>query len=309
MDKTSKIFVAGHNGLVGSAIVDALSRNGFSNILTINSAALDLRNQEETLAFFKYNKPEYVFLCAAKVGGIKANNQYRGAFIYDNLMIQSNVIHSSYSCNVKKLLFLGSSCIYPKKAEQPIKEDYLLTGPLEPTNRPYAVAKIAGIELCQSYNQQYGTNYISLMPTNLYGEGDNFDLNNSHVIPALVKKALIAKESNAKHIEIWGTGKPLREFLHAKDLADASLIVMQQKQNDEHLLNVGSGEECSIKSLAELILELVDYPCDIKLNPQMPDGTYRKILDSSKINQLGWYPKISLKDGLRSLINHLQIKS
>ncbi len=300
MLKTDKIYVAGHRGMVGSAIVRKLSKERFENILTKTSAELDLRNQQAVNVFFEKEKPMHVFLAAAKVGGVSANNNYRGEFIYDNLMIEANIIHASYLNKVKKLLFLGSSCIYPKLAPQPLKEDYLLTGLLEPTNQPYAIAKIAGIELCNAYRAQYGCNFISVMPTNLYGPNDNYDLENSHVLPALLRKFITAKKEEKSFVEIWGSGKPKREFLHVDDLAEAVYFLMNN-YNDDEIINVGTGNDISIFDLAELIKEITNYEGNIKTNPSKPDGTPRKLLDVSKINNLGWKANISLEDGIKKV--------
>ena len=300
MDKASKIFVAGHRGMVGSAIVRKLQGEGYFNLVLRSSSELDLRNQGAVENFFKIEKPEFVFLAAAKVGGIMANNTYRADFLYDNLMIESNVIHQSYLHKVKKLLFLGSSCIYPKMAPQPLKEEYLLSGYLEETNEPYAIAKIAGIKLCENYRRQYGCDFISAMPTNLYGPNDNYDLNNSHVIPALIKKFLSASEKGAPSVEVWGTGKPLREFLHVDDLADACLLVML-KYSDLEFVNVGSGKEISIADLADLIKRITDYSGKIIFDDSKPDGTPRKLMDITKLRQLGWQSQIELEAGLRGV--------
>jgi len=300
MDKNSKIYVAGHRGMVGSAIVRRLQQDGFTNIITRNSSELNLTDQVSVATFFQQTKPEYVFLAAAKVGGIHANNIYRAQFIYENLMIESNVIHHSYLNNVKKLIFLGSSCIYPKFAEQPLKEESLLTGLLEPTNEPYAIAKIAGIKLCEAYRSQYGCNYISVMPTNLYGPNDNYDLNNSHVLPALIRKFHTAKVQNESSVEIWGTGTPKREFLHVDDLADACFYLMQN-YNQEDFVNVGVGEDISIKDLALMVKEITGYEGELKFNTDKPDGTPRKLMDVSKLNNLGWKAKINLKDGITAV--------
>ncbi|WPX08506.1 GDP-L-fucose synthase [Anaerocellum danielii] len=299
MDKNSRIFVAGHRGLVGSAIVRRLKKEGFTNLILKGREEVDLTRQEEVEKFFEKERPEYVFLAAAKVGGIHANRTYPADFIYQNLMIECNVIHSAYKYGVKKLLFLGSSCIYPRECPQPMKEEYLLSGYLEPTNEAYAVAKIAGLKLCQYYKRQYGANFISCMPTNLYGPNDNFDLNTSHVIPALIRKFHEAKIQDKPYVEVWGTGKPLREFLHVDDLADACVFLMKN-YDDELWINVGSGEEVSIAQLAEMIKEIVGYKGEIVFNPEMPDGTPRKLLDISRLKSLGWERKISLYDGLRS---------
>ncbi len=297
MNKQSKIYVAGHRGLVGSAIVRHLDQAGFSNLVTRTSAELDLRDQNAVRDFFSIEKPDFVFLAAAKVGGIMANNTYPADFLYDNLAIQNNVIHQSYLNGVKKLLFLGSSCIYPKLAPQPIREDYLLTDLLESTNEPYAIAKIAGIKLCQAYNRQYGTQYISLMPTNLYGPNDNFDLQKSHVLPALIRKFHEARENGAETVEIWGTGSPLREFLHVDDLADASLFMMEN-YNGNDFFNVGVGKDISIKDLALLIRDIVDFRGELVFDISKPDGTPRKLLDVSKLTEIGWQAKIGLREGI-----------
>lgn len=286
--------------MVGSAIKRNLIQLGYSNIIGLSSKELDLRNQSQVNTFFESEKPDYVFLAAAKVGGILANDTYKADFLYDNLMIQSNVIHAAYIFKVKKLLFLGSSCIYPKYAPQPLKETYLLTGELEPTNEPYAIAKIAGIKLCQSYQFQHGCNFISAMPTNLFGPNDNDHLKNSHVLPALMRKIIDAKNSNSPSVEIWGTGKPLREFLHVNDLAEA-LVFLMQHYDDPEFINIGSGSEISIHELANTIKEITGYTGNFIFNHSMPDGTPRKLLDSSKLNALGWYPKISLRDGISEL--------
>lgn len=305
MEKTAKIYVAGHRGMVGSALVRKLEKEGYSNIVTRTSKELDLRSQQQVNAFFQTEKPDYVFLAAAKVGGIVANNTYRAEFIYDNLMMECNVIEAAYRNGVTKLMFLGSSCIYPKLAPQPLKEEYLLTGLLEYTNQPYAIAKIAGIELCNSYRKQYGCNFISVMPTNLYGPNDNYDLNNSHVLPALLRKFITAKKEGRSEVEIWGTGSPMREFLHVDDLADACYYLMDH-YNEEGLVNIGVGSDIAIKELAELIKEIVGYEGAIKFDTSKPDGTPRKLMDVSKLNQLGWKAKISLKDGITSVYNEVK---
>ena len=297
MKTTSKIYIAGHRGLVGSAIARRLASNGFNNLVLKRSAELDLRNQAAVAAFFEKEQPEYVFLAAAKVGGILANNDYPADFIYDNLMIQSNIIHHSYRNGLKKLLFLGSSCIYPKFAPQPMKEEHLLDGKLEPTNEPYAIAKIAGIKTCQSYNRQYGTQFISVMPTNLYGPNDNFDLQSSHVLPALIRKFHEAKLAGKPAVEIWGTGSPKREFLHADDLADACVYLMQH-YSDNDIVNIGVGEDIAIKDLALLIKDIVGFSGELTFDTSKPDGTPRKLLDVSKLNGLGWKAGISLLDGI-----------
>jgi len=306
MEKSAKIFIAGHLGMVGSAIQRRLELEGYYNFISRTSAQLDLRNQQAVKEFFEAERPEYVFLAAAKVGGIHANNTFRADFIYDNLAIQSNVIHQSFRCGVKKLLFLGSSCIYPRDAVQPMKEEALLTGLLETTNEPYAIAKIAGIKMCQAYRQQYGCNFISLMPTNLYGPNDNYDLLNSHVLPALISKFYTAKEQNLSSVEIWGSGKPRREFLHVDDLADACLFLMN-KYNSREIINVGTGVDLSIKELALLIRKHVGYQGDLHFNAEQPDGSPRKLLDTSKINDLGWYSKIELEDGIRMICNQFEM--
>lgn len=303
MNSESKIFIAGKNGMVGSAIHRVLLKEGYNNIAGPLSSELDLRNQQQTHQWFEKEKPEYVFLAAAKVGGIMANDQQKAEFLYDNIMIQSNVIEESRKAGVKKLLFMGSSCVYPKMAPQPIKEEYLLSGSLEPTNEPYAIAKIAGIKMCDSYRFQYGCDFISAMPTNLYGPNDNYNLNTSHVIPALIKKITEAKKLGVPQVEIWGTGTPLREFLHVDDLANASLLLMK-KYSDYGTINVGSGQEISIAQLADLIKELVNYQGDFYFDSSKPDGTPRKLLDSSKIHSLGWKPTISLRSGIQHLYDN-----
>jgi len=300
MDKNSKIYVAGHRGLVGSAILRALEKQGFTNLITRTSKELDLRDYRQTAEFFADEKPEYVFLAAAKVGGIQANNTYRAEFLYENMMIQNNVIHQAHTNNVKKLLFLGSSCIYPKMAPQPLKEDSLLTGILEPTNEPYAIAKIAGIKMCDAYRSQYNSNFISAMPTNMYGPNDNYDLNNSHVLPALLRKFHEAKEQNLPNVTVWGTGTPLREFLHSDDLAEACIFLMQNYDDAGHV-NVGIGEDISIKDLALLVKKIVSYEGDVIWDSSKPDGTPRKLMDVTKINDLGWTAKIGLEEGIRKV--------
>ncbi len=293
MNKSAKIYIAGHNGMVGSAIVRKLKEDGFTNLVTRTSKQLDLRNQLAVTDFFKINKPEYVFLAAAKVGGIHANDTYPAEFLYDNLMIESNIIHQSYVSGVKKLMFLGSSCIYPKFAEQPIKENSLLTGSLEPTNEWYAIAKISGLKLCQAYNKQYGTKFVSVMPTNLYGINDNYHPDNSHVLPALIRRLHDAKVADKKEVVMWGTGKPLREFLFADDLADACVFLMDNYDENEHI-NVGSEEEITIKDLANVVATVVGYTGKITNDTSKPDGTPRKLMDSSKLFGLGWKPKTVL---------------
>jgi GDP-L-fucose synthase len=298
MNKDSKIYVAGHRGLVGSAIYRALQQQGYTNLVYRTSKELDLRDKFQVDEFFAEEKPEFVFLAAAKVGGIVANNEYPADFIRDNLMIQTNVIDASYRNSVKKLLFLGSTCIYPKLAQQPIKEEYLLTGELEPTNDAYAIAKIAGIKMCQSYNRQYGTQYISVMPTNLYGPQDNFDLHTSHVLPALIRKFHEAKENNAASVEVWGTGTPKREFLYSDDLADACVYLMNNYSGNE-IVNIGVGEDLPIKELAEKIKEVIGFKGEIQFDTTKPDGTPRKLVDVTKLNSLGWKAKTSLEEGLK----------
>jgi GDP-L-fucose synthase len=298
MQKNEKIYVAGHRGMVGSAITRKLKREGFTNFVTRTSAELDLKDQPAVKAFFEKEKPDYVFLAAAKVGGILANNTYRGEFLYDNLMIQNNTIDAAYRSGVKKLMFLGSSCIYPKLAPQPLKEDYLLTGLLEETNEPYAIAKIAGIKLCDAYRSQYGCNFISVMPTNLYGPNDNYDLNNSHVLPALIRKFHEAKQNAAPAVILWGSGKPRREFLHADDLADACFFLME-RYNEPGLVNIGTGEDLEIGELALLIKDIVGYTGEIRHDLSKPDGTPRKLMDVSKLHNFGWKAAIPLPDGLR----------
>ncbi len=295
-----KIYIAGHNGMVGSAIVRKLKAEGFENLVLRSSKELDLRNQSAVHAFFESEKPDYVFLAAAKVGGIVANNTYRADFLYDNLMIEANVIHAAYLHQVTKLLFLGSSCIYPKFAPQPMKEDDLLTGILEPTNEPYAIAKIAGIKLCENYRRQYGCDFISAMPTNLYGPGDNYDLQNSHVIPALIRKFHEAKVNGDKEVVVWGTGAPLREFMHVDDLAHACYFLMLH-YSDEQFVNIGSGQEVSIKELAEMIKGIVGFEGDLVFDTSKPDGTPRKLMDSNRLNMLEYKVNIDLKDGLRKV--------
>ncbi len=300
MNKNDKIYVAGHRGMVGSAIVRKLQKDGFNNLVLRTSAELDLRKQAAVHNFFQTEKPAYVFLAAAKVGGILANNTYRAEFLHDNLMIQSNVIDQAYKNGVKKLLFLGSSCIYPKHAPQPLKEESLLRGVLEPTNEPYAIAKISGIKMCEAYRDQYGCNYISAMPTNLYGPNDNFDLEKSHVLPALIRKFHEAKFNSAPEVIIWGTGTPLREFLHVDDLADACLHLMLH-YNEKQFVNVGCGTDLSIRDLALLIKKIVGYEGALAFDTSKPDGTPRKLMDVSKLNTMGWTPSISLEEGIREV--------
>ncbi|NQV77960.1 MAG: GDP-L-fucose synthase [Lutibacter sp.] len=307
MKTNDKIYIAGHRGMVGSGLERKLREEGYHNIITRTSSELDLRNQRAVNDFFEKEKPAYVILAAAKVGGIHANNTYRAEFIYDNLMIEANIIHAAYLNNVTKLLFLGSSCIYPKMAPQPLKEEYLLSGYLEPTNQPYAIAKIAGIEMCDSYRAQYGCNFISAMPTNLYGTNDNYHHENSHVIPALVRRIIIAKKNNYNKVEIWGTGLPRREFMHVDDLADGCFFLLQN-YNEPGLINLGSGIDISIKELASLIANSMGYNGELYFDNTKPDGTPRKLMDSSKINSLGWYPKIKLEIGIKDSISDFNKK-
>ncbi|UVI31606.1 GDP-L-fucose synthase family protein [Paenibacillus spongiae] len=305
MHKDAMIYVAGHKGLVGSAILRKLQDEGYSNLIYRSSSELDLRNYDQVMDFFQSHSIEYVFLAAAKVGGIIANQEYPADFIRDNLLIQTNVIDAAYRANVQKLLFLGSTCIYPKLAPQPLKEEYLLTGELEPTNEPYAVAKIAGITMCRSYNRQYGTRFISAMPTNMYGPNDNFDLKTSHVLPALIRKFHEAKENGVPSVEVWGTGSPKREFLHSDDLAEACLFLMNHYEGND-IVNIGVGNDISIKELAELIQSIVGYKGEIVFNSSVPDGTPRKLVDVTKINALGWKASIPLEEGLRSVYASFQ---
>ncbi len=307
MELNSKIYIAGHRGMVGSAIMRNLQKKGYTNIITHSSKELDLRNSQAVSDFFATEKPEFVFLAAAKVGGIQANNVYRADFIYENLMIQNNVIHNAYVSGVKKLMFLGSSCIYPKMAPQPLKEEYLLTGTLEETNEPYAIAKIAGIKMCESYKRQYGCNFISVMPTNMYGPNDNYNLNNSHVLPALIRKFHEAKESDLPFVEMWGTGTPMREFLHADDLGDACVFLMNT-YNGEQFVNIGSGTDLTIKDLALLIKDIVGYTGDIKHDLSKPDGTPRKLMDVSYLHSLGWKHKIELPEGVKQVYEDFKKK-
>jgi GDP-L-fucose synthase len=297
MDRNAKIYVAGHKGLVGSAIVRNLKKRGYKNIITRTHGELDLKNQKAVEEFWREEEPEYVYLAAAKVGGILANDQYPADFIYENLMIQNNVIKAAHDFNAKKLLFLGSTCIYPKNAPQPIKEEYLLSGYLEPTNEAYAIAKIAGLEMCKFFKRQYGDNFISCMPTNLYGPYDNFDLKSSHVLPALIRKFHDAKEKGKPTVEIWGTGTPLREFLHVDDMADACVFLMENYNGEEHV-NIGTGEEVSIKQLAETVKEIIGYKGQLLFNSDKPDGTPRKLTDITKLHDLGWKHSINLKEGI-----------
>ncbi len=305
MDKQATIYIAGHRGMVGSAIQRRLVKDGYTNIITKTSKELDLRNQQAVNAFFETEKPQYVFLAAAKVGGIVANNTYRADFIYENLMIEANIIHASYVNKVEKLLFLGSSCIYPKMAPQPLQEAYLLSGYLEPTNQPYAVAKIAGIELCDGYRAQYGCNFISAMPTNLYGPNDNYDLQKSHVLPAMLRKFITAKRNNVPSVELWGTGSPKREFLYVDEIADACLFLMDS-YNEQGLVNIGCGYDVSIKELALLIKNIVGYEGELVFDTSKPDGTPRKLMDVSKINQLGWTSTITLEQGIKMVYEDIK---
>ena len=307
MELTSKIYIAGHTGMVGSAIHRKLTSLGYTNIIGRSSKELDLRYQDPVTTFFEKEQPEYVFLAAAKVGGILANNKYRAEFLYDNLMIESNIIQASFLTGVQKLLFLGSSCIYPKLAPQPLKEESLLTGVLEPTNEPYAIAKIAGIKLCEAYRSQYGCNFISAMPTNLYGPNDNYDLNGSHVLPALIRKFHEAKKENHTEVVIWGSGTPLREFMHVDDLGEA-LVFLMKNYNEAGFINVGSGEEISILNLATMIKEIVGYKGNIIHDTTKPDGTPRKLMDHSRLSALGWNANIKLEDGIRKVYDQLNDK-
>lgn len=298
MDKNSRIFIAGHKGLVGSAILRKLKDLGYQNFITAGHSELNLMDQNATLSFFKKENPEYVFVAAAKVGGILANNNYPGEFIYDNILIEANTIHSSYSAGVKKLLFLGSSCIYPKFAQQPIKEEYFLNGFLEPTNESYAIAKIAGIKMCQAYNRQYGTNFISVMPTNLYGPNDDFDLQNSHVVPAIIRKFHDSKINKLSRVVLWGTGNPRREFLYVDDLADACVFLMNN-YNESEIINIGTGEDCTIMELASFVKEIVGYDGEIEWDTSKPDGTPRKLLNVNRLHGFGWKHYTSLRTGLK----------
>jgi GDP-L-fucose synthase len=305
MEKSAKIYISGHRGMVGSALERKLRSEGYHNIIVRTSSELDLRNQQAVNAFLDLDKPDYVILAAAKVGGIHANNTYRAEFIYDNLMIEANIIHAAYINKVKKLLFLGSSCIYPKMAPQPLKEEYLLSGYLEPTNQPYAIAKIAGIEMCDSYRAQYGCNFISAMPTNLYGTNDNYHPENSHVLPALIRRIVLAKKNNEATVTIWGSGTPRREFLHVDDLADACYFLLQN-YDEEGLVNIGCGTDVSIKELAELVVAEVGYKGQLLFDATKPDGTPRKLMDTTKINEMGWCSKIGLRSGIIKTINEAQ---
>jgi len=308
MDKNAKIYVAGHKGMVGSAIVRKLEKEGYHHIISRTSSELDLRNQQAVIDFFNKEKPEYVFLAAAKVGGILANNTYRADFIYENLLIEANIIHSSYKVGVNKLLFLGSSCIYPKLAPQPLKEEYLLSGYLEPTNQPYAIAKIAGIELCDGYRAQYGCNFISAMPTNLYGPNDNYDLQNSHVLPALLRKFITAQRNKDPFVELWGSGSPRREFLHVDELADASFFLMEN-YNEKGLVNVGWGTDTTILELAQLVKKITGFEGELKFDTSKPDGTPQKLMDVSKLAKLGWKASISLEAGISKVYDEIKDKT
>jgi GDP-L-fucose synthase len=305
MEKQAKIYVAGHRGMAGSAILRKLQKEGYTNIIQKKSDELDLRDQRAVNEFFEKEKPDYVFLAAAKVGGIQANNIYRGKFLYENLMIEANVIHAAYKSDVKKLMFLGSSCIYPKLAPQPLREEYLLTGLLEETNEPYAIAKIAGIKLCEAYRAQYGCNFIAVMPTNLYGPNDKYDLNNSHVLPSLLRKMITAKQTNAPFVEIWGSGTPRREFLHVDDLADACFFLMEN-YNDAGFINIGTGEDIAIRDLTLLIKEIAGFSGEIKYNTSKPDGTPRKLMDVSILEFLGWKASIPLPEGIKRVYNEVK---
>ncbi|WP_343707612.1 GDP-L-fucose synthase [Flavobacterium sp.] len=305
MNKTDKIYIAGHRGMVGSAILRQLKAEGFTNFVLKTSSELDLRNQQAVADFFEKEKPDYVFLAAAKVGGIIANNTYKGDFIYENLMIQNNVIHQAYLNEVKKLMFLGSSCIYPKMAPQPLKEEYILTGELEPTNEPYAIAKIAGIKMCDAYRDQFGCNFISVMPTNLYGPNDNYDLKNSHVLPAMLRKFITAKKNGDDSVTIWGTGSPKREFLHADDLAEACVYLMKN-YNEQGLVNIGVGEDISILDLAILVKKVVGFEGEIVTDTTKPDGTPRKLMDVSKLHSFGWKAKTSLEEGIQKVYDEIK---
>jgi GDP-L-fucose synthase len=307
MEKESKIYVAGHRGMVGSAILRGLHKRGFENLIFRKSSELDLRQQSAVADFFRKERPDYVFLAAAKVGGILANNTYRADFLYENLMIQNNVIHSAYKNDVKKLMFLGSSCIYPKLAPQPLQENALLTGLLEETNEPYAIAKITGIKMCDAYRAQYDCNFISVMPTNLYGPNDNYDLQNSHVLPALIRKFLTAKKNNDPSVILWGTGSPLREFLHADDLADACLFLMETF-DEAGFVNIGTGKDLSIRELAAMVKQIVGFEGDIVLDRTKPDGTPRKLMDVSKLHALGWHHKIELIDGVKMVVEEVRAR-
>ena len=306
MVKHNKIFVAGHRGMVGSAILRKLQGKGYTNIVTRTHHELDLLDQAAVHAFLQAEKPDYLFLAAAKVGGIQANNIYRADFIYQNLLIQANVIHSAHEAGVQRMLSLGSSCIYPRDCPQPIKEEYLLTGPLEPTNEPYALAKIAGVKMCESYNRQYGRQYVSAMPTNLYGPNDNYDLSNSHVLPALLRKAHEAKLRGDKKLEVWGSGKPMREFMHVDDMADASVFIMENESIKDGLFNVGTGTDVTIRELAETVMEVVGFEGEVAFDATKPDGTPRKLLDVSRLGSMGWKSQIGLRNGITTTYANFQ---
>jgi GDP-L-fucose synthase len=308
MDKSIKIYIAGHRGMVGSAIVRRLASAGYANHVTRTHAELDLTNQAAVMRFLEKEEPDFIFLCAAKVGGIHANNSYRAEFIYQNLMMEANVVNAAWQAGVQRLLFLGSSCIYPRDCPQPIKEEYLLTGPLEQTNEPYAIAKIAGIKLCENYNRQYGTQYVSVMPTNLYGPNDNYDLNNSHVIPALIRKAHEAKIRGDKELVVWGTGKPMREFLYVDDMADACVFLMEEGVRDG-LFNIGAGEDLTIRTLAETVMSVVGFNGEIQFDSSKPDGTPRKLLSVERMRGLGWQAKTPLRDGIEKAYADFLTKS
>jgi len=298
MDKNAKIYVAGHRGMVGSAIVRRLTDLGYANVVTRSHAELDLTNQQAVTDFLSTERPDYIFMAAAKVGGIQANNIYRAEFLYQNLMIEANIVHAAWQAGIKRMLFLGSSCIYPRDCPQPIREDYLLTGPLEQTNEPYAIAKIAGVKLCESYNRQYGTSYVSAMPTNLYGPNDNYDLANSHVLPALIRKAHEAKLRGDSTYTVWGSGRPMREFLHVDDMAHACLFLMEDESITDGLFNVGTGTDVTIRELAETVMDVVGFKGDIVFDASKPDGTPRKLLDVSRLKERGWTAKIGLREGI-----------
>ena len=298
MDKNAKIYVAGHRGMVGSAIVRRLTDLGYANVVTRSHAELDLTNQQAVTDFLSTERPDYIFMAAAKVGGIQANNIYRAEFLYQNLMIEANIVHAAWQAGIKRMLFLGSSCIYPRDCPQPIREDYLLTGPLEQTNEPYAIAKIAGVKLCESYNRQYGTSYVSAMPTNLYGPNDNYDLANSHVLPALIRKAHEAKLRGDSTYTVWGSGRPMREFLHVDDMANACLFLMEDETITDGLFNVGTGTDVTIRELAETVMDVVGFKGDIVFDASKPDGTPRKLLDVSRLKERGWTAKIGLREGI-----------
>jgi len=308
MDKNVKIYIAGHRGMVGAAIVRRLASAGYTNLVTRTHVELDLTNQAAVTQFLEYEKPDYIFLAAAKVGGIYANNTYRAEFIYQNLMMETNIVHASWQAGVSRLLFLGSSCVYPRDCPQPIKEEYLLTGSLEQTNESYAIAKIAGIKLCENYNRQYGTQYISVMPTNLYGPNDNYDLNNSHVLPALISKAHEAKVRGDKELVVWGSGKPMREFLYVDDMADACVFLMERGIS-VGLFNIGTGEELTIRELAETVMSVIGFQGEIVFDASKPDGTPRKLLNVDRMRELGWQAKTSLRDGIANAYTDFLVKT